>query len=365
MTRRTAVLSLSALAAVALGVAGLSRAAPAKTGELLLAAGPATAPVQLAPVRGVRTAPREEITGTLQPAKALQLGFEVPGRLEKILVTKGQKIAQGQIVAELNTEVSDAQVAQATAAVAAAEAQAGAATDVAGRNQKLQQSGAVTELQLNSSAATAQAAAAQLAAAKAQLAQARAARARHVLRAPFAATVIDAPDQVGATVGPGAQLFFLEQLDSLTLKITAPLSARGSVRAGARVHVEAVSGGVETDAAVVRVVIPSADAATRRVPIEIAIPNHEGRFTAHTLARVALPLGDEEPAQTLPASALSSAGGDHVFVVGDASEVRRVPVTVLDRGAREVVVKASEPLERVVDFPAQDLAEGAKVAVKN
>ena len=33
-------------------------------------------------------------------------------------------------------------------------------------------------------------------------------------------------------------------------------------------------------------------------------------------------------------------------------------------GAQQVVVKASQPLEKVVDYPAPELVDGAKVSVK-
>src|SRR5204862_310803 len=45
-------------------------------------------------------------------------------------------------------------------------------------------------------------------------------------------------------------------------------------------------------------------------------------------------------------------------------EVERVPVQVIERGASSVVFKAAQPLQSVVDYPAPDLQDGAKVAVK-
>ena len=148
------------------------------------------------------------------------------------------------------------------------------------------------------------------------------------------------------------------------LKLTLPETARGSLRVGTKVRVEAVGGGARTDEAFVRAIIPSADAATRRIPVEIVVPNGEGLFTAHTLGRAILPLGQAEPALELPASALASTGGDHVFAVADSGEVKRVDVQVLDRVAQKVVLKASAPIARVVDYPAIDLAEGTKVSVR-
>ncbi len=272
-------------------------------------------------------------------------------------------MGEGQVIAQLDPELADAQVLQAEAAVKAAEAQSSMASDVAGRNAELSKAGTVSDLQNKSSASTATSAAAQLQAARAQLAQARAARRRHDLKAPFAGVLIDAPDQVGATVAPGTALFTLEQLDPLVLKLTVSDTAREVLKVGTKVHVESVGSGASTEEAWVRAVIPSADPATRRIPVELVVPNKGQRFTAHTLARAILPMGSVEDALSVPSSALSSQGGDHVYVVAGEA-VRRIAVQVLERGAQQVVVKATEPMEQVINYPAPGLVDGARVSVK-
>jgi RND family efflux transporter MFP subunit len=351
---------------VVAGVAGLGAVAlqaRAKTPVAVAANVAAPASVSLAPVKSVKSAPREEITGALNPAKELKVGFEVGGRLARILVKKGAFVGEGQVIAQLDPELADAQVLQAEAAVKAAESQAALASDNAQRQAQLQESHTVSEFQGKSATMQASAASAQLQAARAQLAQARASRKRHDLRAPFAGVLIDAPDQVGATVAPGTALFTLEQLDPLVLKLTVSDAARGVLKAGSRVRVEQVGGDAVAEDAWVRAVIPSADPSTRRIPVEIVVPNKSGLFTAHTLARAVVPMGAVEDALSVPASALSSQGGDHVYAIA-GGEVRKVPVTVIERGAQQIVLKSSQPLEKVVDYPAPDLQDGAKVSVK-
>ena len=347
-------------------VAGLLVAATAQARARKPEARPqqtATPPVQIVEVHKVQSTAREEVSGTLDPAKSLKVGFEVPGRLAHINANKGTRVEKGALVAQLDPELSDAQVQQALAAVKAAEAQAAMAEDTARRQTELQQKGTISDWQSKTSSSQAATAEAQLQAARAQLAQARATRKRHDLRAPFAGVLIDAPDQVGTTVSVGKELFAIEQLDPLILRLSVPETAR-SLRPGTKIHVEAVGGAGRTDDAVIKTIIPSADPATRRIPVEVTVPNSDGRFTAHTLARAILPLGAPEDAVSVPASALASVGGDHVFVLAEGGEVRRVPVQVIERGPKEVIVKSGEPLTRVVDYPAVDLAEGTKVSVR-
>ena len=362
MSRKALILSsaaaLAAVAAVGLGGARAKEAAPAAAAQSATVQA-----VSVADVKPVRTAPREEITGALNPAKELKLGFEVGGRLGRIVATKGALVNEGELIAQLDPELADAQVQQAEAALKAAEAQAAIAADTAARNAELARTNTISEAQRRTSASSAAAAAAQVQAAKAQLAQARANRRRHDLRAPFTGVLIDAPDQVGATVATGTTLFTLEQLDPLVLKLTVSATARSLLKVGARVRVGAVGAGASTDDAWVRAVIPSADSSTRRIPVEIVVPNKDSRFTAHTLGRAVLPMGAEEDALAAPASVLTSQGGDHVYAL-TADEVKRVPVQVIERGAASVVFRAQQPLSKVVDYPAPDLQDGAKVAVK-
>jgi RND family efflux transporter MFP subunit len=349
--------------AAALSLTGCGKAdasAPKATAE----ATPSTPAVKLIESKAVQATPTEQVTGSLYPAQALQVGFEVGGRLETVRVKKGQVVKKGEVLAQLNTEISDAQVAQAEAAVAAAEAGAALASDAAARNAKLKAEGNISDLQSLSSTTTEAQAKAQLLAAQAQLAQARAARRRHELRAPFAGTIIDAPEQTGATVGPGMPLFALENLDTLLLKTTVAESARASLKPGVRVRVESIAASASSAEATVRTILPSADANTRRVPVEISVPNADGRFVAHTLGRAILPLGEAGEARVVPTSALSSINGDHVYVVDGAGTVRRVDVTVLERRAREVVVRAAGALDKVVDYPTPGLTEGTRVSVK-
>ncbi len=354
------------IAVVLIGVATVSASviARAEGSKAPPGAAPQTPRVQLAQVRDTKVAARSEVTGALQPAKALQFGFEVGGRLAQLLVRKGAPVAQGQVIARLDTEMADAQVAQAEAALKAAEASAAVASDAASRLAELQKTNNVSDQQASAAQNQALAASAQVLAAKAQLAQTRAARRRHELRAPFTGVLVDAPDQVGANLGPNAPLFTLEQLDPLSLHATAAEANRPLLKLGAKVRVESIQSEAATGEAFLSSIIPSADAQTRRVPIEISVPNRRGLFTAHTLARAFLPLGAEEPAQAVSASALASTGGDHLFVLGEGGAVRRVPITVVERGAQEIVFRAPEPLQQVIDFPAVDLDTGMKVSVR-
>lgn len=322
---------------------------------------PAGPKLRLVKAREVKSGTKETVTGQLFPSRMLPMGFEVGGRLASSKVQKGEVVKAGQLLGALDTEIVDAQVAQAEAGVAQAEAVAGLALDVASRNEKLKAEGSVSEVQNRQADVNAKQAQAGLALAKAQLAQARAGRRRHELKALFTGTVVDAPETVGGMVGPGNPVYIVMQLDPLTVKITIPEHLKSSIKAGQKVRVESVGGGASSDDATVKVVIPSADPQTRRVPVEVSVPNPKGDFVANTLARVVLPVGETRHAFIIASTALLSAGGDHVYAVTGDGTLKKVFVNVLERRGFEIVVAAPEPLDQLVDYPTGALVEGTKV----
>ena len=322
---------------------------------------PQGAPLKVTRARAVTSTAKDEITGSLFASKLGALGFELGGRLMKTRVQKGDLVKEGMLLGQLDPEIVDAQVAGAEAAVAAAEAGAEMASDVAARNEKLKAEGSVSDVQSKGATTTAKQAQAQLLGAKAQLAQARAARRRHDLKAPFHGTVIDAPDQIGGMVGPGMPVYIIQQLDPLILKTTITEDARAVVKPGVKVKVSSVGGKATTADAVVKVVLASADPQTRRIPVEISVPNGDGRFVANTLARAVMPMGGAQQAIAIPATALGTNGGEHVWAVGPDGQIKRIPVKVLERLGKEIVLFVPEPVEQLIDYPTSALVEGTKV----
>jgi RND family efflux transporter MFP subunit len=314
--------------------------------------------VKLVPARPAQVVARESVTGQLSPSKLLPMGFEVGGRIAISRVTKGEFVKAGQPLGNLDTEIIDAQVAQAEAGVMAAEAGSALATDVAARNEKLKAEGSVSDVQSKQTDTQAKASAAQVLQAKAGLAQARAGQKRHYLRAPFNGTIVDAPDQVGGMTGPGTPVYIVMQLDPLVLKATLPEAIRAQVKPGLKVRIEAVGSTAHTDEATVKVVLPTADPQTHRVPVEITVPNADGRFVANTLAKVTLAVGEGRQAVMIPSTALGTTGGDHVFAV-QGNALKRVAVSVMERASSTVTVVPDVPVTQVVDYPTGALVDGA------
>lgn len=300
--------------------------------------------------------PNFSITGTLDPVQEANLAFNVGGRLLTIEVELGQYVQQGQVLATLDRRSVSAQTAVVSAAVQAGEAQVLLAEDRLRRAESLHANGATSDADLL-------AARQQLALAQAQLAQASAQGrmvntdgSNHILRAPFAGTVTRVPEGVGNVVGPGQQLFRVEDLSSLVLRSGITERALDRVQVGDAVELERYAGVRGR----VRAFARSLDPVSRRAPIEIALDNREGRLVGHSLVKGSIRTGRPFPALRIPATAVRA---DRTVVVVDpqgAVQIREVEPMIESDGSA-MILAGLQPNERVVVRPTPDLTPGRQV----
>jgi len=83
----------------------------------------ATAAFRYGTAEAARHRPTTELTGSLDPVQSVRLGFDVPGRVQRLLVNRGDSVSAGQAIATLDTSIAQGQYEQAAAAVVGAEAQ--------------------------------------------------------------------------------------------------------------------------------------------------------------------------------------------------------------------------------------------------
>jgi RND family efflux transporter MFP subunit len=368
MTRRLAT-AAAALLAAACG----DRSRPAAAAPTAAAGAPTAAPALappgarlVAPER-VRYASRVASTGTLKARQAAPLAMRVGGTLVRVAVKRGQEVREGALLASLDDALALAARRQAEAAVAAARAQLSLADDALARVKRIRDEEGVSEAQLFEARSRRELAAAGLAGAEAQLEQARVQLAYHQLRAPFAGVVTRVPDGLGVTVAPGTPLVSLASTRDLYLDTTVTQAEAAGVRVGQKVKVSVPATGARTADAIVQAVVPAADAETNRVPVEIAVPNGDGRFLANAFARAELPVSAERDAWRVPSAALVQRGGGHaVWVAAADGKARALPVHLLSEERDDAVVAPEAGAWpdglKVVEDPPIGIAEGTVLA---
>jgi RND family efflux transporter MFP subunit len=177
-----------------------------------------------------------------------------------------------------------------------------------------------------------------------------------VLRAPFDGVVTRVPDAPGAVVAPGIPVFRIEDLTAFDLRASVSEADVGRVATGQPVEIA----GASTRGSV-RTIVRSLDPATRRAPVEIAVPN-DGALVGHALVRAAIVVGEPAPALRVPASAVRA--DDTVLVVGasDVIEVRPV-VAHIDPDGTAAVTSGLDASSRVVLRPSPRLSPGTSVRI--
>lgn len=191
-------------------------------------------------------------TGTIESVDAVEIGAEVSGRVDEVLVDFNDQVTKDQVLARINTEQLDARVkeARAQAAVAAASVRSARATATeakanAARMKSLAERGLISQTDLESAVATAARAEASVATSSAQqlaagasLESAVSARDKAIICSPIDGIVLSRSVEPGQTVASSLQsptLFIVaKDLTTMILKVDIDEADVGKVTKGQR-----------------------------------------------------------------------------------------------------------------------------------
>lgn len=292
-------------------------------------------PRQVRVVRGTAetAVPSVSFDGTLQAVEQADIGFKVSGRLVRLGAAVGDKVKRGALLAQLDSSEAAAQVKAAEASLRAAEAQLALAIDSEARTQRVVSQGVQPEsfgVQATQQKALAEA---QRDAAAAQLLLSRQNLSNHTIVAPFDGTVTRAPEGTGGVVSPGVPLFHVADLSRLKLVGSVSASDAALVRPDA--EVEILVDGRAVAKGKISAVVAALDDATKRLPVQAIIENHESSgLIAGTLVRARVVGTEALPVVRLPHTALKPGSQDEVVVVeGDRLVIRRIVFDVAEDGS--------------------------------
>jgi RND family efflux transporter MFP subunit len=352
----------SAAIAVAVSLAGatlLSRAADDKA---------ASAPSKAALTVNVTTPqladwPRTlPATGNIAPWQEAIIGSEVGGlRVAELRVGVGDAVKRGQLLARLQSDTVNAEVAQTRANLAEAEATVAEAQANAERARQLQTTGAISAQQINQYLTAEQTARARAQALRARL-QADQLRLSHTrVVAPDDGVISARLGAVGQVVQPGQELFRLIRQQRLEWRAEVSAADLARVQPGMPAQVTTASGAMVPGK--VRMVAPTVDAQTRNGLVYVDLT---GRADAKAgmFARGQFELGHAS-GLTLPQGAvLLREGFAYVYRVGADNKVVQTKVSLGRRvGDRVEIASGLDRNARVVASGAGFLADGDTVRV--
>jgi RND family efflux transporter MFP subunit len=179
--------------------------------------------------------------------------------------------------------------------------------------------------------------------------------------APFAGVItrrnVDVGDLIDA--GAGRVLFQLAQTDPLRVYVNVPQAYANLVRPGQKVTVTQAELRGRRFAGEVARTSASIDAATRTMQVEVTLPNRDGTLLPGAYVQVSLPLGGSQ-VLAVPNNALLFRGeGARVAVVDANNRVRLKPVTIgRNLGESFEVLEGVGTADRLVLNPSDSLADG-------
>lgn len=332
----------------------------------------------IAPASGT-TARSLKLPGSVRAREETIVYPRANGYVRSWKVDIGDKVEEGQLLAEIDTPELDQELDEARAELEkskASLAQAEVGLAYAGvnlrRSEGLVKEGIAPAQELDDRRAQNQIGEANVNVGKAAV-SASLAKLRQLsqlksyarIAAPFAGTVSSRSIERGALVSPSTPLFKIAATDSLRVFVSVPQNLAPYVvkDVKAKVRVREFPGRI-FDAVVART-SGTLDPASRTLNTEVSVPNQKGELLAGMYADVELDVAATRPFIEIPATALSNdAAGLRVAIVDRDSKIRYRPITIeRDAGATIVVASGLAGGERVVRVASASLSEGEQVSV--
>jgi RND family efflux transporter MFP subunit len=300
--------------------------------------------------------------GTVQPRYVTQLAFRTGGRVTKRLVSMGDTVKKGDVIATLDSGALASNAAAARANVEAVDARRRNAQQTHERTSQLLANQVATQSAMDDVSATRDTAAASVAEATAKLSKAREDLSYGTLRADFDGVITKIDFEVEQTVAPNQVIAEMARPDALDVVVDVSESVVGRLQIG-----DDATSSPADDLSIsipghIRQISPSADRLTRTYRVWIAIPGplKDIRLGATAYATFA---EDFPAAVRVPNEAiLDKDGKEYVWVV-DNDAVHLRAVTCADRkGRRAVVTDGVRDGERVVIAGVHQLTDGQAIA---
>lgn len=290
----------------------------------------------------------EEVVGSVQSRQRAEMEAKVSARIERLPVVPGQRVAQGDLLAQLDDRELRARLLQAEATLDQAQ------KDLQ-RFTALVKDGTITQAEFDQVEARARIAEAVKIEAETLLGYTR-------ITAPFDGVITRKVAEVGDLALPGRPLLVMENPNALRLDADVPEALIGGVRSGAELSVTVASVPHPIPGRVSEIA-PAADAQSLTFRVKLDLPAMDG-LRLGQFGRVAVPVEDTS-ALRVPASAVLLRGQmEMVFVVDEGRAAMRLVKTGRRFGDEVELLSGVEAGELLVAEPGNRVRDGQPVEVR-
>ena len=289
------------------------------------------------------------LVGTVAANEMVEIKSETDGTVEKILITEGQQVTQGDLLVKLDDSKFAAAVAEAEANFKLSEANHE-------RSKQLFRDKLISQQEFDQIAAQFQANQAGLDLKRRQLRDTQ-------IRAPFSGVVGARQISPGQVIGKNTTLTMLVDLDPVKVEVNVPERYLSQVALGQAMEFGVAAFPNDRFKGELYFISPQLDAATRTALVKARIPNPGHKLKGGMFANLALTLRLRDSAIVVPEPALVNNGDAvTVFVVDEKSlaQIRVVKVGLRLAGKAELI-SGVQAGDRVVVEGVQKLFPGALV----
>ncbi len=310
---------------------------------------------------------KRTFSGQIRAGQEAALAFRVSGKVEEILVSVGERVEKGRLLARLDGYDYELAVRNTESNLVSARAAHKNSESAYGRNKRLYENSSISKAELDGYEAQRNSDRAQVEALQAQLEQARNQLAYTRLEAPFSGVVSARKIEEFETVAAGQAVFTLVDPGKLKVDVGIPESLISRVRAGDAVSVALESRPGRALAAVVSEVGVALDASTGTYPVTVIVTESSPEILPGMTAEVTFTFGFAGGrGYVVPTSAILEdiqTGTRSVWVVAAGAVTRRAVETGALVSDGLEIVSGLEEGEAVVTAGVHQLEEGRKVRV--
>lgn len=307
--------------------------------------------------------PTINAVGSLVAENGITLSAETSGVLARIEVVSGAKVAKGDLIAQMDVTLEEAQLRSAEASVELARLNAERIRELRSRDTLAQSEADASEAQLKQAVAAAD--------------QIRAVIEKKTFRAPFAGRLGIRRANLGQFLNGGDTLVSLEALDPIHVDFSLPQQRLSELAAGQNVRVIADAAPGRVFEGRITAIDSSIDPQTRTMRIRATLANGDELLRPGMFAKVEVVLPAGAPQVIVPVTAVNySTSGNTVFVVETAkgkgpqgSDLKTVRQEIVRlgqaRGDFITILAGVKPGEEVVTLGGFKLRNGGAVMINN
>jgi multidrug efflux pump subunit AcrA (membrane-fusion protein) len=326
------------------------------------------------------------LPGTVDPLMESSIYAQVSGYIKRWLVDIGGTVKQGQLLAEIDTPVTDQSLLQAAQSVKQAEANLNLAKVTASRYNALWTTHAVSQEDVDTQNANVKVQEANLSAAQAFEAGIQRTEAFKEVRAPFDGVVtarrIDVGDFVSAngqtaatetsgsgpvqTGTPNQELFRVAQTKTLRVYVNVPEHYADVTVPGIDATLVLASNPNSSAKGKLVRTADAIDPTSLTLLSEVDVDNPDGKLLPGGYAQVHFDVITDHPPLVIPGNSLIfRAQGPQVGVVDGSNTVHLQNIKIgRDLGTKLEVTDGLKPGDQVIVNPSDSLTDGQKVQVK-